>query len=74
MTLSLSYLQVLLGRLRPGPRVEGDETDGLQMERETINCTSRLDGCYATFSRGIMGLKLPEDHLHGHLRSRPEAV
>ena len=34
MTLSLSYLQVLLGRLRPGPRVEGDETDGLQIERE----------------------------------------
>ena len=34
---SLSYLQVLLGRLRPGPRVEGDETDGLQIERETIN-------------------------------------
>ena len=38
-SLSLSYLQVLLGRLRPGPRVEGDETDGLQIEREreTIN-------------------------------------
>ena len=28
----LSYLQVLLGRLRPGSRVEGDETDGLQKE------------------------------------------
>ena len=28
-----SNLQVLLGRLRPGPRAEGDEADGLQIER-----------------------------------------
>ena len=31
----LSYLQVLLGRLRPGPRAEGDETDGLQREKQS---------------------------------------
>ena len=28
-----SNLQVLLGRLCPGPRAEGDETDGLQRKK-----------------------------------------